>query len=337
MIHNKHLAFGLGLSLGLGTLLGCSPAVPDRVARPDLSNEKVQDDTELDEAYAAVDILFVVDNSGSMNIHQVNLSQNIARFTASFSRFGGVDYHMGVVTTDMRGSMDCCGKLVGSPTFITSSTVGGESLLARNLMVGTNGDWEERSFDPVMSAISTPNVDNWNKGFYRDQAHLAVVFITDAEDQSYLSATQLFNFLVSLKKTKDKILGYGAIVPTGAPGNCYRDENKPPKKIEDFLGMLVNASTNNIMSLCAPDFGDRLARMSDDLVRYVGRIIYLNRPPDIQSIHVTYGTQVIPSGLKDGWVFDPDKNALILGEDIVWSQQPQGTKIKVKYEALRYL
>ena len=92
----------------------------------------------------------------------------------------------------------------------------------------------------------------------------------------------------------------------------------------------------NIFSLCDPDFGDRVAEIADDLVRFVGNTIYLKRPPIVESIRVHFGTQEIFSHPREGWMFDFAKNAIVLGDEIVWTQQPLGTKVRVDYEAATF-
>jgi len=91
---------------------------------------------------------------------------------------------------------------------------------------------------------------------------------------------------------------------------------------------------NNIFSLCAPDFGDRLVNVGKDLARRVGSSFQLNRVPVPESIVVTFGTQTILRDPVTGWAFDASTNSVLLGNGIVWSQQPQGTRVKVKYEAI---
>ncbi|MFP5520658.1 MAG: vWA domain-containing protein [Bdellovibrionia bacterium] len=317
------------------SMVSCSPDVPKLKPRPEVRNDKVTADTGTFVFTPEVDILFVVDSSGSMSTHQDNLANNIDIFVRNFTNSIQIDYNVGVVTTDMSSSR-YGGRLQGAFKFITPRTPNGLSEMAANLVVGTNGSWEEMSFDPAAAALSQPLVDTWNLGFYRQSAHLAVIFITDAEDQSRMYDPQAFyNFLVNLKGFKEKVLGYGVIVPSSAGMSCERDENVRPARIESFLGMTINAG-KNVMSLCDPDFGTRLSDISKDISKYVGGVIYLNRAPIIETIEVRYGTQIIPNGYGKGWVFDPRKNAIILGDEIEWLPQPLGTKIQVNFSAAQF-
>lgn len=285
----------------------------------------------------SVDILFVIDNSGSMEHHQSDLSNNVNRFIQSFVKKSGLDFHIGVVTTDMGDDPfgtkgPCCGVLTGQPRFIERTTPNFASALSQNMIVGIDGSSNEQSFAPVIAALSEPNLSENNVGFYRPKAHLAVIFMTDAEDHSDTTVDGFMKFLIALKGDTAKVSVYGAIVPSTAT-NCQRDEpGVVPQRIESLLGKVSNAG-NNVMSLCSPDFGDRLASLGDDLLRRVGSLIYLNRRPVAGTIRVNFGSQSIPADPLVGFRYDSFRNAIILGEKIVWSNQPAGAKVQVSYEA----
>ena len=288
----------------------------------------------------SVDILFVIDDSGSMDRHQQNLAININRFIQNFVKKSGLDFHIGVVTTDMGdtgwggggSNGPCCGVLTGRPHYVDRSTPNFGAALSQNMIVGTSGSSQEESFAPVIAALTDPNLSVGNIGFYRRNAHLAVIIVTDAEDQSNESVDGFYNFLMALKGDAAKVSVYGAIVPT-TDTTCPRDEpGVYPTKIEKLLGKVSNAG-NNIMNLCSPDFGDRLASLGDDLLRRVGSLIYLNRRPVSGTIRVNFGSQNISADPLVGFRYDSFRNAIILGEKIVWSNQPAGTKVQVSYEA----
>lgn len=318
--------------------VACSPESPRQIIPP-LQEKVVDDDDDVQYFDPQVDILFVIDNSGSMGVHQANLSANVSRFAAAFQKKGNVDYHIGIVSTDMDRSSraNCCGNLIGTPNFVDRNTPNGIQALAVNMMLGTDGTWQEMSLDPMMEAISPALTAGPNAGFYREDAHFAVIFITDAEDQSTkFSPKMAFDLLVTMKKGDPrKVLGYGVIVPSG-DRVCRRDESTEPKLIEQFLSLVVNTG-KNVFNLCDPAFGDRVAEIADDLVGQIANVIFLNRPPDVSTIKVTFGSQVIPPSAKDGWSYDPSRNAIVLGPDIVWSQQPSGTKVKVDFSASTYI
>jgi hypothetical protein len=199
-------------------------------------------------------------------------------------------------------------------------------------MVGMNGSGTEKSFDPVKAALSDPLISNYNFGFYRPEAHLAIIFITDAEDQSDMTEDQFLDFLRKLKPQPEKVLAYGAIIPTGEP-NCPRDDSRTPMRIEYVLSKVSNAGKNT-MSLCDSQYGDRLSALSADLLKRIGNTIYLKRLPILKSIRLVYGTMILPQDSRTGWAYDPERNVIVLGSNIDWQSQPTGTKLKIYYDAV---
>ncbi len=324
------------ISLATMGLFSCTNPSSVLGLPPVTTGEKISDNG-VEVFDPSVDILFVIDNSGSMEPHQTNLSNNVNRFIQGFIKKNGLDFHIGVVTTDMDNSGfgrngPCCGVLTGNPQFVQPSTPNFAQALSRNMVVGTLGSAEEESFGPVIAALMEPNLSVGNINFYRPKAHLAVIFVTDAEDQTQVAVDSFLNFLVALKGDSAKVSVYGAIVPS-SDTHCDRDEpSRTPRRIEDLLSKVSNAG-NNIMSLCSPDYGNRLASLGDDLLRRVGSLIYLNRRPVSGTIRVNFGSQSIPADPSVGFRYDSFRNAIILGEKIVWSNQPAGTKVQVSYEA----
>ncbi len=319
-------------------LLGCSsPAVPTAKAIPD---PHAIDDKGRNIISPKVDILFVIDNSGSMSSHQENLKKNFPQFLANFFNSVDIDFHIGVISTDddplynTDPHDDCCGELIGDPRFVDRNTPDFETVLAERMVLGTSGSATEKVFDPVLEAFSEPNLHGINSGFLRSDATLAIIFVTDAEDQSKLiSAPALNEFLVRLKGRSTMVLTYGVIVPKGVSG-CSRDEGDP-NKIEQLLAMSPSAP-NNKWSLCDPLFGEHLAEMGEDLALRVGSILKLNQVPVISTIRVWYGTQELPPDPFKGWSFDVADNAIHIGPNVVWTKQPKGTHIQVSYKATKH-
>lgn len=280
----------------------------------------------------SVDILFVIDDSGSMATHQINLKNNVDLFTQGLTANKFVDYHIGVVTTDDQYysfRKTGGGVLVGSPNYVDRSTPRGTQVLQQNIMVGTSGSATEKSFDPIWQALSEPVLSNFNQGFYRPSAYLAVIFITDAEDQSTrLNPQQLEQFLLGLKNgDSSKILSYGVIVPSNTTTACARDEARTPQRIEEFFSL----TGGKYYGLCDPDYGTKLALIGEDLVERVGRRVLLDRRPILDTVQVKYGSQEIPPHPESGWSYDASENAIVLGRKITWTEQPKETIVEVLF------
>lgn len=312
------------------SMISCTNESPKQYAPASTKPIAVETDPGLQIFEPAVDILFVVDNSGSMGIHQDLLVQNLPLFTAEFTQNSMLDYHIGVVTTDM-SALSQSGRLQGTPKFITKATPDGDIALAENLLVGTFGSGTEKSYAPVIAALTPPLVSSSaNKGFYRADAKLAIVFITDAEDQSGITEAAFLAKLMALKNNDiNQILAYG-VLPASFDPSCPTQE-KRPTNIENFLKM-VKKQGSNLMSLCSDTYGSELAALGQDIVRNVGSTIYLTRLPDPKSLKVTVGAEDLSNRL---WAYDPNINAVILSKEINWSSFPVGAKVKVHFNAAK--
>lgn len=157
---------------------------------------------------SAVDFLFVVDDSSSMQFHQQNLIANFPTFIAGIeSTLVDVDsYQVGVVATDaFSGNPGECiqiGALVTSTEGAgpdSSDMVCGPYAEGFNFMtqeddldaafgcaaqVGTMGNGFERPMDAIVEAVSgnLGGPGGCNEGFIRDEALLVIVVITDEYD-----------------------------------------------------------------------------------------------------------------------------------------------------------
>lgn len=167
------------------------------------------------------DILFVIDNSPSMTEERENLQRNIARFISVLSR-SVVDYQLGVITPDADrvpgpGCAPCCdldtdgnglpdfsgcdaGRLVAADgkrrvfkrpvsddpaelAMLTQRLIDEFNLTVSS--AGSTGSPFERSFENMRTALADDSdvaVRALNFGFLRQDAALAVIFLTDEDD-----------------------------------------------------------------------------------------------------------------------------------------------------------
>jgi hypothetical protein len=319
------------------SLSACSPASPKLVPLPLVKKERVRNTGGSKVSFnRAVDILFVVDDSGSMGEHQSSLAKNVQLFTQGIWANQILDFHIGVTSSNMdsdpyqpKPGYGWRGELNGVTKFVSRNTPNGQRELESNLLIGLEGSGSEEFFTPVQSALTAPMVQGPNRGFFRQDAYLAVIFVTDSDDQSKLSATDFYKFLVNLKGgDPSKIIVYGVYIPK-VDKTCNRSSENLPDKLEEFFG-LAKAQT---LGLCDADYGMKLSELGADLVRRVGSVLYLSRPPQPDTIFVTFGSQTLPNDPKKGWVFDPVRNALVFGDEIDLQPEPQGTQVEVDFTA----
>ncbi|MBT8495670.1 MAG: thrombospondin type 3 repeat-containing protein, partial [Deltaproteobacteria bacterium] len=160
-----------------------------------------------------LDVLFVIDDSGTMAEEQRLLTQTFPTFITSLRQPDGVlpDLHVGVISTNVGGNADnpCAGdgdagNLINAPRVAidcqgpsdrwiadVSDGTGGratnydgaqtlEETFACIAELGINGCGFEQPLESLRLALANPD----NLGFLRDDALLAVVIVTDEDDCS---------------------------------------------------------------------------------------------------------------------------------------------------------
>lgn len=184
---------------------------------------------------AMLDVLFIVDNSGSMSDDQEELATNFPLFLAQ-PQFndGSVDLHLGVTTTDTDAGGEE-GRLIGDPFVVTSDTPNMATEFADNARVGTGGSGDEKGLLAMELALSPPNVPGFNDVFYRPEAALAVVIVSDEPDSSPDTVQYYVDFLrgikggglaeglVDLSAVIDGVYGTGYIEAVAALGGMSLD------------------------------------------------------------------------------------------------------------------
>lgn len=340
------------LVLPLLFLANCAPVNP-RLQGPLRSfgavEMKVAEQSQ--ELNAKIDVLFVVDNSKSMTDEQAKLTAAIDQFAAAFAKNSTLDFHIGVTTVfDSQrygkpgrqitpvGSLwslvdpNTKQRLPNELPYVTRETPNFVEVLRETLRVGVmdevTGPVSEESFSPVYAAVMNPSVLQTNRGFYRSDAHLLVIFITDAEDATTeLSSSLLHRELVDLKGDASKVMAYAALWTPSCGAANQDPDHKAPERIEDF----VNKTDGSIFSLCESNYGASLAKIGIEASQRINRrVINLNGVPDLRTVEVKYGSQVIPPDFDHGWTYDANRVAIILSGDLNLKPEP-GAQLSIKF------
>ncbi len=196
--------------------IGCGPSMRGNGLEGDDTPGIDASETPIPKHCNKMDLIFVVDDSGSMSQEQSNLAANFPMFASLLSSYTTpdgepIDYRVAVTTTgkDTTYSVDLAGTLLpfsehgdngafknncstqtrwlaaGDPTMNTT--------LSCRANVGTSGPSYEMPLLMTKWALAERMADNTNTGFLRDDALLGIVMLTDEDDQS----TTMNNFVVS--------------------------------------------------------------------------------------------------------------------------------------------
>jgi hypothetical protein len=364
----KHILVSSLLILSFLNVIGCSGISPDRQGKAEKFaslNTPVEQAKPLPDP--KINILFVVDNSGSMAGYQAKLAENIEKFADAFFTNTRLDYKIGVVPVyDSKylndktvygkagvRKMNPLAELVelkgiSSETqkhlYITRNTPNSKEVLKQTVLIGTQwGPEAEESFSPVLAVMNQEHNKNKNDNFYEEDAYLAIIFLTDADDVSPgLSGELFYKKLVELKKgDRSKVL-IAAALPNlqNNSKSCEKDGRGP---IQSFPSLL-EVSGGIVADLCSDNFGETLAKFGNQILQTVGQQkVQLSHTPDMQTLEVRYGIkgtpkeemELIKPGI-DGFMLNPEINEIVISSN--WSPQNKlaGAEIFVWYKPVNY-
>lgn len=279
--------------LGLALTLTLAPGCRDRelVVFPSTFS-----DVYVQEPVREVDVLLIIDSSGSMGGEQEKLSVEFQSFIEAFLT-AEVDYHIGVVTTDVADVSEA-GRLRSAtpgtfeqtpppqlgetpapeggggaalpPEIITPDTQDAESVFADLVRVGTVGSGFEMGLEAARLALSEPLLSGANAGFYRADANLALVVFSDEDDLSPRSVDSYLNFFSELKGgdvyRNASRLTLSSVVGD-APYGCAVGEGDDLSTADPGFRYIDAAQRTDgvFRSICAEDYAPVVAALSLDI------------------------------------------------------------------------
>jgi hypothetical protein len=326
----------------------------------------VQTDVYRQDAQPKVDVLLVVDDSGSMGDKQAAIAANFQSFIA-FAISQQVDYHIGVTTTSTYdsttsncagsggfGSLAGCGMLMpgvaGGPKVLTNNTPNLLSVFGTNVNVGTSGDSTEQGFEGAYEALSPrpaapagtfgAGMQNaLEAGLVRDEANLAIIAVSDASDQSNNSYAFYKNFFTNIKGSRranaftfSAVTSQGSSPPAGA-GNCaYDGTNSVPNP----YSTLATETSGVNQEICTTDWASSLRALGQTAFGYRTRF-FLSETPDTNfTVDVSIDGVPLPATNSRGaeqWRYNSTANAI----DFQPLAVPEpGSTLTITYHVLCY-
>lgn len=225
----------------LPVIVGCSDyylggeELPDVVFKPSdpPAVETVDSYTQVQKP--EVDVLWIVDNSCSMGDEQQTVAENFPLFM-DFFLGSNLDYHIGVVSTDM-DNPDESGKLIAGPgniLWIDPTTVDPVSAFAGMSQLGTNGSGNEQGILSGYAAFELQT--NRNAGFLREDSAVHIIVLSDESDYSPnnpVSLNEYIDYLNNLRYDPEMIQYHSIVAPSSfaafdcpgvsTPGTRYMD------------------------------------------------------------------------------------------------------------------
>ena len=251
-----------------------------------------------------LDIVWVIDNSGSMADEQDELGSNFNVFINDFVT-KNVDFRMGITTTDCSSDAKC-GKLVtGSDSKLTSAKAAASKTQFLNdfkslVQVGISGSGSEKGLMAAKNFLTKQSTS-----LIRDEAYLAVVILSDEEDQSSGTVASYTDALKSFKSSAGLVKVYSIVdinkTNSGngvlAGGDRYKAASENTAGVAadiraDFAGVLSDMG-NEIINLL-DSFALAANPVAGSLKVYVNDQLVSNYSYDVSSRSIKFDPNSLP-------------------------------------------
>jgi len=281
----------------------------------------------LKQADGIVDILWVIDDSGSMANQRRTLGRNFTGFLAKLQQLK-VNYQIGVTSTNFADR----GVLRGTTRIITNMTPDAGAVFTANTTFPSSRARWEQGLRMAQFAVGT-GADGGvtNPGFLRNDAALAIIVVSDEDDSSY-GPTDYYAraFQASKGKGNESLVSFSSIAGT-TPVGCT------PAGEETFYGSLadpafryaaVSTRTGGIVgSICDASFENTLLQIAEAL-NTLRRVFPLTLQPVMGTLTVKVNGVVIPADPVNGWQYRAETNSVVFLGTYV---PPPGAEVKLEY------
>lgn len=281
-----------------------------------------------------LDVLFVIDNSGSMSSSQSNLAANFPSFINYF-KTKGFDFHIGVTTSDafygdqFLGANGCSICTAEQTRFksgtnpkiyvVSNQTLNLESVFAANANVGISGSGDERAFSSFKAALNS----NLNAGFRRPGAYLAIIIVSDEDDFSHNSISMnesysnpglhtVASYKTYLENLTGGVSGQDFSVSTiSILDSACRTQLGSGRKIGQRYMQLADLTGGTKNSICTA-FNGILDNISNSIAGQILAQFALTRIPIESSIRVLVDGILVPQDALNGWSYDSGINTIFI-------------------------
>lgn len=261
-----------------------------------------------------VDILFIVDDSGSMGDLQTQLAAQIPGLLGALA--GRYDFHIAVTTTDVAVG-GAQGAFIGTPAVLTPMTPNLSMVLSQRVQPGINGSGDEQGLNAAIRALTPPLINGPNAGFLRPSAALVIIVFSDEEDHSLGDVTTLGSTIENIKNNP-AATALNAIVYFAGSSNCSAAVDPGTRYVA------VAQQTGGVTAdICGPSFTAPLQTYPPSGIPRRSSFALANAP-EPGTITVTVG-----GSTNNSWSFDPQNNAIVFPPN---AEPDYGSAIVVSYQ-----
>ncbi len=252
-------------------------------------------------AKPTVDVLWVVDDSESMEDESTRLADNFHVFLDWFL-VSELDWHVGVISTNMEVA-DQKGKLAEADGYrwIDEHTENPEFVFGAMLPLYDGIDHDESGRQAVYTAVAVQDAD-YNSGFLREDSALHVVVISDENDHSIAPPKDEFiAWFSGLREGDNTHRSFSAVTVLEPCDDSYEVG-------QDYID--VTAAVGGVLrSICEPDWAPVLDAMGAQTTTLSTEFFLAEIPIDgtITVTVVEEDGDVVP---QPEWTYDRPRNSV---------------------------
>ena len=269
-----------------------------------------------------VDILMVIDNSGSMNDNHTNLGQRFGDlFNNNLQR---VDWQMAFISTCFKenDSFYNLKGISGNHQIISSQLEDPESVFRSTISSKQGGGCSLTEFKGVLNVINSPG--SHPEGFFRKDALLAIVIVTDDTDTTDVTALDIITAARDTFGQSKQFTTYGLIVE---PGGVMCDNREPAVNYK--VADLAHRTGGITGSICAEDYSPIMADIGTHIERTLAYEVLLRHTNVVES-SISLNCSLSQNTVEcPNWNFDSETNKILFD-----TPPEEGVTVQISY---RYL
>jgi len=257
--------------------------------------------TYVQEEIALLDVLFVVDNSGSMNIFQQELSNQMSSFM-NVLESSGSDYHLAVITTD-----EARFKQYDGYAWIDTTHQSPVSWIQNVISsIGIRGSGMEKGIEMAKYALEGDAAPG--KDYYRENATIVIIYVSDEPDHSQGGWQSYTNFFDTLKLSTDLVRQFAVIGDN--PSGCTFSYIPFSRNIQFGAGYydMTQRYNGSWYSICAIDWGQQMQSLANTVTTQ--RSFSISEIDPIESTIVVS----VNGQITHEWVYDSFNNSVVFNE-----------------------
>lgn len=236
-----------------------------------------------------VGILWVIDNSYSMEPEIKNIANNFNSFINEFLN-SPIDFSMGITTTDSKHVSSSIGTLTSEAARLNRAQF--IQKFKQLINVGTNGSSTEQGYQAAYDFI-----DKYSSEFLRLPSYLSIIFVSDEADQSNKSPQEYLDYYASHVSNIQKVRTHAILDLNNSGGDDDTKGSRYLYSVNKTGG--IKGDVDSSFSQILKDIGSNLINLK--------KSFGLSSKPYLPTLVVSLNGQIITN-----WTYNATENSVTI-------------------------